>query len=362
MRSRFTVVTLLLITATALFGAFAVNEDEYILKAGDVFLLQIISADTLNIESPVLPEGSVSIYPFDGPVKVAGLTLRQGRERITQAVSRHLPNSIITAELLTIAPTHIHVTGAVVKPGEYVTEEMITLYQALQLAEGLLPGASRKVRLIRQSKVVVYDLRKYLAEGDLTQNPVVQHDDLLQAVFAENAARVFVNNDTLNMVEYIELAPGESIPLRQVIGSLSDKTPWAEYDEANVVRDGVFESADADYQIMAGDSVFVAMRQGFVYVTGNVIYAGRYPYNAGSDLDYYLGQAGGINNSASRREVYVITSGGERREFGRYTLRPGDTIYVPEHLMWKISRYVSVFSVLASIVYTTIIIETELNK
>jgi protein involved in polysaccharide export with SLBB domain len=116
MKSKLLLLLAAILLVASLHGVFAVDENQYILKAGDMMLIQVMSADTIDIQTPVLPEGRVSIYPFGEPVPVAGLTLHEGRERLAAAIRTAVPKSMVTAELMAMAPMSIHVTGAVKIP------------------------------------------------------------------------------------------------------------------------------------------------------------------------------------------------------------------------------------------------------
>jgi len=111
-----------------------------------------------------------------------------------------------------------------------------------------------------------------------------------------------------------------------------------------VLRDGKMQTVDDDFPIMAGDSIFVSIIERFVYISGNVAKPGRYTYHAAGDLDYYLGLAGGVTNTAHRRAVYIINAQGRKHKFREGALRPGDTIYVPELYVLQLSRYLGFVS------------------
>src|SRR5690554_7962138 len=95
--------------------------------------------------------------------------------------------------------------GAVEQPGEYVVDSLITLYQSLQMAKGLSPAASKKISVTRQGQTKIFDLNRYLVEGDLSQNPILFGDDFVRTEFADDFAKIYVVTDTLNYVEYFEM-------------------------------------------------------------------------------------------------------------------------------------------------------------
>jgi protein involved in polysaccharide export with SLBB domain len=106
----------------------------------------------------------------------------------------------------------------------------------------------------------------------------------------------------------------------------------------------------ADIELRSGDVITVPKRPGFVLVTGQVYNASAITFVPGKDANWYLRRAGGTNDVANRKEIFVIRANGSvvgRRSGEWYDrdvlsthLEPGDVVVVPQKiiggsLVWK---------------------------
>jgi len=97
-----------------------------------------------------------------------------------------------------------------------------------------------------------------------------------------------------------------------------------------------------DVAVRDGDVLFVPKKAGYVMVNGQVFNATAIGYQSGRSAKWYLSQAGGLTPLADRKGVFVIRADGsviaaKNNSSGWWlgdplstTLRPGDSIIVPE--------------------------------
>src|SRR5467141_23217 len=97
-----------------------------------------------------------------------------------------------------------------------------------------------------------------------------------------------------------------------------------------------------DVQVRDGDVLFVPKKAGYVMVNGQVFNPTAVSYRPGHSAKWYLSQAGGVSQLADKKAVFVIRADGSviaaKNNGGGWwggdpmstTLRPGDTIVVPE--------------------------------
>lgn len=106
-----------------------------------------------------------------------------------------------------------------------------------------------------------------------------------------------------------------------------------------------------DIELRAGDVLTVPKRPGFVLVSGQVYNPVALTYVPGKSAAWYLRQAGGATEIASKKDIYIIRANGSVLGRGSQvsfwgsnvlntTLRRGDTIVVPEKFLggsrwWK---------------------------
>lgn len=90
--------------------------------------------------------------------------------------------------------------------------------------------------------------------------------------------------------------------------------------------------SDADILLRDGDRLIVPQFANTVKISGDVMYANTVAYKKGKSLKYYLGQAGGYNENASKKNVYIVYMNGivtKPRKMGRSVVEPGCEIVVP---------------------------------
>jgi protein involved in polysaccharide export with SLBB domain len=346
MKSKLLLIAFLL--CTALSAVPLIDENTYLVKPGDKFLIEVVTIDTVQVVSPVLPEGRLSLHPVGPSIQVAGLTLSTVKKMALAEIEKRCPQSLIAVELSEAAPVRFQLTGAVRAPGEHDSPSLPTLSEALNVGKGLLPQASRKVTVIRGSTKTVYDTKKYLLDGDVSQNPFIQDGDRIDACFAENYLRISAFNDTTLASEYYEIDQPQTI--REVLLSNLVRYHSTQYSSIRVIRNDQMLNANLDFIVQAGDSIYLASEENYVYVLGYVLRPGRFVYNGPRDYMYYINLAGGFSTTGSQKRIKIVGSDGVERDMNT-PLRPGDTIRVPEASWYLFRDYLSPVSVLATIVY-----------
>lgn len=122
---------------------------------------------------------------------------------------------------------------------------------------------------------------------------------------------------------------------RMVIHISSDINSWA--------------GTPADIELRSDDILTIPKRPGFVLVSGQVYNASAETYQPDKSAGWYLQQAGGTNDVANRKEIFIIRANGSvvgRRSASWHSsvldtkLNPGDAIVVPQRviggsLFWK---------------------------
>jgi protein involved in polysaccharide export with SLBB domain len=124
-------------------------------------------------------------------------------------------------------------------------------------------------------------------------------------------------------------------------------------------------NTDADIELRAGDVLTVPKRPGFILVSGQVYNASAITYVPGKDANWYLRSAGGANELANRKEIFVVRANGRvvgRRSGGWYgddvlstKLSPGDVVVVPQKIVggsifWR--NMLATAQVVSSIAFT----------
>jgi polysaccharide export outer membrane protein len=102
-----------------------------------------------------------------------------------------------------------------------------------------------------------------------------------------------------------------------------------------------WRNTSADIALRDGDVLMIPKKTGYVLVNGQVFNSTAVSYRGGRSAKWYLGQAGGLTQLADKKGIFVIRADGSvisaRNQSGWWsgdplsaTLRPGDTVVVPE--------------------------------
>jgi polysaccharide export outer membrane protein len=176
--------------------------------------------------------------------------------------------------------------GAFRTPGIYPLQGRRTLVEMLSSVGGLLPEASRRIRITRRDEYGPIPLPNAVQSADgktstveislesLTQNVNPDEDIVLlsyDVVYAERAERVYVSGEVVK-VAAIELAERQTISVIQALTEAGGFTQFAIRDRVRVLRPivgttrraeieidmkRVYEGKDVDFPLLPNDVLYV---------------------------------------------------------------------------------------------------------
>jgi protein involved in polysaccharide export with SLBB domain len=218
----------------------------------------------------------------------------------------------------------IKVSGEVVHPGTYGIQEGERLSSVIERAGGFRADAypygavyeRASVRKIQEDNRgdLIQRIKSEAADAKLTA-PQQGEDQ------ASRNAAIEQYQITLNKLEN---TPPSG---RLVIHISGDVTKWA--------------NTSADLSVRDGDEIFIPKKPSIVIVDGSVYNPTAISYKPGKNTEWYLKQAGGANENANKKAVFVVRadgsviggpggvfSGGVEKE----VLQAGDMVVVPEKI------------------------------
>jgi len=126
-------------------------EKGYQINMGDKLKISVWKEEDLNAEVMVSPDGTIS-FPIVGTVAAAGKTLDGLQLLLTEKLEEFIQGPEVIVSLLTVEGNQIYVIGEVARPGPYVMTKNLKVMQALSMAGGLTPYASRNdIRILRET-------------------------------------------------------------------------------------------------------------------------------------------------------------------------------------------------------------------
>ena len=156
---------------------------DYIIGPGDVIIVSVWEVEALTKRVVVLPDGKIS-YPLIGELMAAGKTINQMREEFKKALTRFVPDPVVTVWVEQVNSMLIYVIGRVNSPGRFLLNTNVDVLQALATAGGLNAFAKRsKIKIFRkaggQKRIYKFDYNEVSTGEELEQNIVLKRGDVI---------------------------------------------------------------------------------------------------------------------------------------------------------------------------------------
>jgi len=232
----------------------------------------------------------------------------------------------------------ITLRGAVVHPGTYGIREGEKLSSIIERAGGFRSDAypygavlvREQIRQIEERQRVEL-LKRVESTGDVIRG--MYGDDSKDPLwrFTRDASI----QQWQSTLDRIRMTPPTG---RMVIHVTSDVKHW--------------EKSASDFEVRAGDVLTIPKKPNFVMVTGAVYNSSAVTYRPGKSAEWYLEQGGGPTQMAKKNAMFVIhadgsVSGMAGALFGGglrgVSVKPGDTVVVPERAIAGPSQWQTVF-------------------
>ncbi|MBE6214398.1 MAG: capsule biosynthesis protein [Rikenellaceae bacterium] len=159
--------------------------EDYLLGTGDEVIIDLWGDTQLTLRAELSPEGSIVLKDV-GPVTLAGLTIKQAKQRLRRAlmsIYEGLADGSVKMMLSlgNIRSIKVDVVGEVAMPGSYTLPSLATLFHALYLAGGVNDiGSLRTIALYRGGKQVAeVDMYDYIISGRNDQDVALRGGDLI---------------------------------------------------------------------------------------------------------------------------------------------------------------------------------------
>jgi polysaccharide export outer membrane protein len=159
--------------------------DEYRIGPEDVLEIMVWKNADLSRTVTVRPDGKVSL-PLIGDIQASGITTEELKHVITQRMKDYIATPEVSVLVSSINSYFYYVLGEVVKPGKYPLRERITVLQAVSMAGGFTPFASKnKIAVFRKDPVTSTETKfriRYddiIASEDPRKNLVIQSGDTI---------------------------------------------------------------------------------------------------------------------------------------------------------------------------------------
>ena len=312
----------------------SVNEDEYRVDAGDVFIIKVdVKGPAFKIfNSFVTPDGYL-IIPDAPTVYVRYMTLREAKYQIDKVLKKNFPQAIVESYLFQVHPIRVSVLGAIPIPGKIILNSSDRLFDAVTgMINPFLNDTTilfnwdivsfRNTEIRRTNETKSYDLLKYKFMGERNENPYLMDEDIVYINFRDSTRHtVSVTGAIARPVEF-EYKHGDR--LITAIRFASQLRPTADSTRIELVRFNEQASGlesftlsfpgDSSFMLRADDRIYVREKVKYhekysVYIEGQVKYPGEYAIENGKTfLTEIIEQAGGFTDDAAILRSSVLRS------------------------------------------------------
>lgn len=144
-------------SAAAQETAVVQSNDGYRINGGDLLHISVYGEQNLDKDVPVQPDGGIA-FPLVGNLNARGMTLKelQGKIAANLRESQYFPNltdNEVTVSMVKATGNSVSVVGQVKAPGTFAYDTQLDVMQALSLAGGLTPFASKsKIKILRRDQ------------------------------------------------------------------------------------------------------------------------------------------------------------------------------------------------------------------
>ncbi|WP_276818281.1 polysaccharide export protein [Nitrosomonas europaea] len=149
----------------------------------------------------VVGEDGTFFYPYVGVMQAAGRTVEDIREELTRKLSKYIEFVQLDVRVAAYRSQRVYVVGEVATPGVQLVKDIpLTVLEAINNAGGVNQDADlRNIILTRDDKTYSINLLNLYEGGDITQNVLLRHGDVLN-VPDSSLNKVFVLGETNHFV------------------------------------------------------------------------------------------------------------------------------------------------------------------
>jgi polysaccharide export outer membrane protein len=156
---------------------------DYRIGPEDILQVFVWKNDTLSRVVPVRPDGHISL-PLLGDVRAEGSTPVQLRDTLTQRYAEYMPAPEVSVIVVEVRSFKVSVMGEVLKPGRFDLKSATSALDAIAMAGGFSPFASRtRVVILRPTNNgmtrIPFNYNRVVASGGEAENLWLKPGDIV---------------------------------------------------------------------------------------------------------------------------------------------------------------------------------------
>jgi len=274
----------------------SVNEDEYVVDAGDQFIVNIDSkGPSFKIYEPIVTPDGYLVIPEGPTVQVRYLLLKEAKKKIKKALNFAFPDAVNECYLNGIHPVSVSVIGSLPNSAQVtllsanrvsdaVFEALKPFLQDEKYLSQLKTRSVRNIKIVRQNKTIACDLGKFMATGNEQTNPYLMDQDVLYMAYKDALFKTIRVSGAVNNETEFEFKAGDNLETALAFaGGLASTADSAKID---LVR---FLPNSSEYQSLAlsfpQDASFALQADDRIFVVPNTIITTKPRYGYGVRLN-----------------------------------------------------------------------------
>jgi protein involved in polysaccharide export with SLBB domain len=341
-----------------------IDSTQYIMGPGDQLLIKIWGVLDTQFITAVTPEGYV-IIPSVSEVFVSGKTLAAASKLIKEEMDKVFKNAGFSVRLVRIRKFRMFVVGEIRNPGAYYLRSVDRIGDALQLAGGLVGwGDETRIQIRHESGIVdTVNISEFYVSGDLKHNPLLTGGDVVFVPPIDLQKRYVILEGNVGSQGLYQVRPDEN--LFSLLTRLKTINRKSDIENIVIIRDSekkVFnllqnEAAAREEILQNGDRIMIPTIRDRVYVKGEVLQPGSFPYLANYTAKDYAGLAGMLASAKDFNKVYVIhAETGQVEKGGNAIVDNGDIVVVPRNTRENVKDILAIITPVISIALSTVAI------
>ena len=222
----------------------------YVLGPGDQIVIRAVEAEDLS-DKPfrVGTDGFINL-PMVGQTKAAGVSVQQLEADLVERLKKLVKVPQVSITVVQFRSEPVFFVGAFRSPGIYLLLGQRTLVEMLASIGGLLPNASRRIKVTRRTEIGKIPLPNVTEDvvgkvsfveislGSLRENVNPEEDIVLKpfdVISVERAELVYVNGE-IGKIGAFELGERDSISVAQVLSLAGGLNREANAKNARILR------------------------------------------------------------------------------------------------------------------------------
>ncbi len=269
-------------------GAIDRLRPNYVLRPGDQIQIRAFEMDELG-ERPVRIDGDGFVnLPVLGRLKAGGLSVERLEAELIEALRRYVRQPQVSITVVQFSSEPIFFVGAFKSPGIYPLEGRRRLVEMMSAIGGLLPNASRRIKVTRRKEFGTLPLSNAIDSADgasstaeinmasLRDNVNPEEDIALlpfDVISVERAELVYISGE-VGRVGGFELQERESMSVLQALTLAGGVSREANLKEARVLRPVLNSSRRAEVPLDL-TAVLAGRQPDFPLLPNDVLYVPR---------------------------------------------------------------------------------------